>query len=141
MALVVDASIALKWFLRDERSPLANTVLEQIRTDGAYVPALFRWEIQSVLLVAERAYRLTRDDVDEALDFLRDLPVIMDPAGERAFSGTEVELARQYDLTPYDAAYLSIAAGRGLPLATADAELAHAARDLSVSVLFDERSA
>jgi predicted nucleic acid-binding protein len=135
MALVLDVSIAAKWFLPDERSSSAGALLDRVLEEGAYVPALFRWEMQSVLLGAERANRIDPDDVDAALDSLRDLPIAVDPAGERFFFGNEVRLARHYDLTPCDAAYLCLAASRNIPLATADSALAHAARDLGVVVL------
>ena len=135
MSLVLDVSIAAKWFLRDEKDDGAGAVLARIASVGAYVPALFRWEIQSVLLGAERANRIDSDDVDAALDALRDLPIVVEPAGERIFSGSELHLARHYDLTPYDAAYLALAAGRRIPLATLDAALAHAASDLGVTVV------
>jgi predicted nucleic acid-binding protein len=134
MSLVLDVSVAAKWFLRDEKDDGAGAVLARIASGGAYVPALFRWEIQSVLLGAERANRIDPDDVDAALDALRDLPIIVEAAGERVFSGSELQLARHYDLTPYDAAYLALAAGRRLPLATLDATLAHAASDLGVAI-------
>jgi predicted nucleic acid-binding protein len=140
MTIVLDVSIAAKWFLPDERASLADSVLQQVRTEGAYVPALFRWEIANVLLSAENAHRISSDDVDDGLDLLRDLPIFVDPPGDRIFGGGDVQLARHYDLTPYDAAYLNVAASRRLPLATADAALAHAARDLGIKVLFDGAS-
>jgi hypothetical protein len=59
--------------LRDEKDDGAGAVLAQSNSLGAYVPALFRWEIQSVLLGAERASRVDPSDVDAALDALRDL--------------------------------------------------------------------
>lgn len=64
-----------------------------------------------------------------------DLPIVVESPGERVFSGSELRLARHYDLTLYDAAYLALAAGRRLPLATLDAALAHAASDLGVTVV------
>ena len=135
VALVVDVSIAAKWFLRDEHSRAADALLDRILAEGAYVPALFRWEMESVLLGAERANRIDADDVDAALESLRDLPIALEPAGERFFSGNEVRLARHYDLTPYDAAYLCLATSRNIPLATTDVALAYAARDLGVVVV------
>ena len=135
MSLVLDVSIAARWFLRDERDEAAVALLARVAEDGAYVPALFRWEIQSVLLGAERASRIDSDDVDAALEALRDLPIIVESPGERVFSGSELQLARHYDLTPYDAAYLALAAGRRLPLATLDLALMHAASDLGVAVV------
>lgn len=135
VSLVLDVSVAAKWFLRDEKDDGAGALLAQVASDGAHVPALFRWEIQSVLLGAERASRIDSDDVDAALDALRDLPIVVEAPGERVFSGSELHLARHYGLTPYDAAYLALAAGRRLPLATFDDDLAHAATDLGVIVV------
>jgi predicted nucleic acid-binding protein len=135
--IVVDVSVAAKWFLRDERSRFAESILYRVVEETACVPALFRWELQNVLLVAQRASRMTNDDVNEALDSLRDLPVFVDPPGERVFAGSEIQIARHYDLTPYDAAYLALAANRRIALATSDADLAHAATDLGLVVLFD----
>ncbi len=135
MALVLDVSVAATWFLRDERHEHAARILTRVAAEGAYVPALFRWEIQSVLLGAERASRIDPDDVDAALEALRDLPIVVEPPGERVFPGAELQLARHYDLTPYDAAYLTLAASRRLSLATLDAALIHAASDLGVTVV------
>jgi predicted nucleic acid-binding protein len=135
MSLVLDVSVAAKWFLRDEEDDGAGPLLARIASGGAYVPALFRWEIQSVLLGAERASRIDSGDVDAALEALRDLPIVVEAPGGRIFSGSELRLARHYDLSPYDAAYLALAAGRRLPLATLDAALAHAASDLGVIVV------
>jgi predicted nucleic acid-binding protein len=135
VAFVLDVSIAAKWFLPDEHNRLAEALLDRVALEGAYVPALFRWEIESVLLGAERADRIEPNDVDEALDALRNLPIHIESPGARFFSGNEVQLARHYNLTPYDAAYLSLAANHSLPLATADNALAYAARDLGIAVI------
>ena len=134
MSLVVDGSVAVQWFLRDE-GDTAAAILDQVAAEGAYVPALFRWEIQSALVGAERASRIEPDDVDAALEILRDLPIFVEPPGERVFSGSELQLARHYHLTPYDAAYLALAASRRLPLATCDAALIYAANDLGIEVV------
>jgi predicted nucleic acid-binding protein len=135
MALVVDVSVAAKWFLQDERDPFAGSILDRILEEGAYVPALFRWEVQNVLLEAERSDRITQVDVDAALDTLRDIPILVDPSGERVFQGSEVQLARLCGLTAYDSAYLALAASRRIPLATVDHDLCYAARDLEIEVL------
>jgi predicted nucleic acid-binding protein len=137
--LVLDASLALSWFLPDERREWSLTLLERVSVDGAFVPALFRWEIQSGLIGAERANRIDSDDVDLAIETLRDLPIVVEAPGERVFAGSELHLARHYGLTPYDAAYLALAWMRRLPLATLDADLAHAARDLGIAIYGEPR--
>jgi predicted nucleic acid-binding protein len=135
VALVLDASIAARWFLGGERSRERDDLLDRIAAEGAIVPGLFRWEMEGVLLSAERAGRIDPDNLDAALDALGDLPITIAHPGNRFFAGTEVQLARHYALTPSTAAYLALAASLGLPLATADASLAQAARDLGIAVV------
>jgi predicted nucleic acid-binding protein len=135
MPVVLDASVAAGWFLGDERTPQTDALLDRVMTDGAYVPALFIWEMQNVLLSAERADRISPGDADLALEVLRDLPIRIDPPGDHPAPGAELHLARHYDLTPYDAAYLAVASSRHLALATADTALARAARDLGIDAL------
>ncbi len=50
--------------------------------------------------------------------------------------GGEAALSLRYDVTPHDAAYLAVALDYALPLATADSDLAHAARDAGVVVQY-----
>jgi predicted nucleic acid-binding protein len=133
--IVLDASIALKWFLADERNGFAERLLDRVMIEGALVPALFRWEMASVLLQAERASRIDADDVDAAFDLFRDLPIVIDRPGERVSAGSELALARHFDLTPYDAAYLALAASARMPLATLDGDLVRAARDMQLDVI------
>jgi len=49
--------------------------------------------------------------------------------------GEVAELARQLDLTAYDASYLALAARRGLPLATADDRLRRACAQAGVDLV------
>ncbi len=135
MAIVVDASVSATWFLGDETSSFGKKILNRVADEGAYVPAIFRWEIANLLLTAERADRISADDVDAAIDALRDLPITLEEPGSRVFAGADIRFARFYNLTAYDAAYLSIATNGGLALATLDDPLARAARDLGITVL------
>ena len=136
MAFVLDASIVLKWFVTDEMSRDANSVLDRTRREGAVVPALFRWEAQSVLTRAVLDCRITESLLDVALEELSSLPITVDhPANELAFGG-ESGLALRYELTPYDAAYLAVALDYRLALATADNDLRRAAREADVEVVY-----
>ena len=132
MPLVIDASVALKWFISDERTSPADALLTRVMLDSAYVSALFRWEAQSALRIAEVAGCIEANEVDDALDTLRDLPIYVEPPGGRYFAGAETRLARHHDLTVYDTAYLAVALTHRLQLATADDALAYAARDLGI---------
>ena len=106
MAIVVDVSIAASPSIPDDRNRFAETILDRILRGERLCAGSLSLVNSNVLLSAERAGRLTPRDLDDALDSLRDLPILVDPPGERVFSGTEVRLARYYSLTAYDAAYL-----------------------------------
>lgn len=136
MAFVLDASIALKWFVEDEMVPAADHLLERVIEEGAVVPALFRWEAQSVLTRAVLDGRLTEDLMEVALEQLASLPIAVEDPGENLFFGGEAQLALRYDITPYDAAYLALALDYRIHLATADNDLARAARDANVRVIY-----
>lgn len=136
MAFVLDASIALKWFVEDEMVPAADHLLERVIEEGAVVPALFRWEAQSVLTRAVLDGRLTEDLMEVALEQLASLPIAVEDPGEKLFFGGEAQLALRYDITPYDAAYLALALDYRIHLATADNDLARAARDANVRVIY-----
>jgi len=52
MMWVIDASVALRWFLKDEAHPSADAVLEKVVEDPCLfaVPELFAFEVYAVLL-------------------------------------------------------------------------------------------
>lgn len=131
--LVLDPSVAAKWFLTDEKDAAADRVFDRIQDgESTWAPEIFRWEIQNMLLSAERSGRIESDQVEEALGILRDLPIQLEETGERFFAGPEIHFARAYDLSLYDAAYVGCAAALGGELVTADALMEHAARDLGL---------
>ena len=65
---VLDASVALRWFLDDSVSPYANRVKQcLIEVGRAVVPALWHLEMSNGLAVAERRSILSTADVDQAM--------------------------------------------------------------------------
>ena len=124
MPLILDASCAAARLLPDEGSDLADKVFLRLRDDHAFVPTLFWFEIRNVLLSNERRGRISADQTDALVRELDGFPIETD----RAPSSQDVlDLARVHRLTAYDAAYLELARRRGVPLATLDDRLAHAA--------------
>lgn len=132
MAFVVDASIAGAWLLPDEENEVAEQAMARMADEDAFAPDLLRHEIRSILLSAERRGRVSDDFIHSALARFRGLPLKLLGPGD----DTEVvRLSRQYRLSAYDAAYLSLALLDRMSLATLDQELAEAARREGVSVL------
>jgi predicted nucleic acid-binding protein len=133
--LVVDSSVALSWCFEDEISPETDAILDQVRVGGAVVPSIWPVEVANVLLQAERRRRLSLSEVAEAIALMSGLRIsIDDDTAGRAWREI-MGMARADKLTEYDAAYLELAVRCGMPLATRDVELAHAARRAGLTVL------
>jgi predicted nucleic acid-binding protein len=63
------------------------------------------------------------------------LPITVEPVQTSRAFGMVLSLAREQNLTEYDAAYLELAIRESLPLATVDDGLRNAARDLGVALV------
>lgn len=116
MAIVVDASIAATWCFRDRPGTAeADEVIARIYSETAIVPDLFWHEIRNVLVGAERKGHIETDSAETYLNRLRSLPLITDHDQDDA---NTVALARQHNLSGYDAAYLETAHRRQAQLTT-----------------------
>jgi predicted nucleic acid-binding protein len=135
VSFVVDCSVALAWCFADEASAAGDALLERLKDEGGVVPALWHLEVGNVLLQAERRGRIAPADLSARIDLLRKLPVVTDEGSAARALDEILALARAHRLTTYDAAYLELAARRGLPLATKDSELLQAAERIGVPVL------
>lgn len=133
--LVLDASLALAWFLPDERSDFANGVLRSVGDAGAVVPALWLHEMGNALLMAQKRGRITTAERVGHVERLLRLPIHIEPPTARSVLETQAALAERYGLTGYDAAYLDLALHRGLPLATQDKALKSAAKKAGVALM------
>jgi predicted nucleic acid-binding protein len=133
--LVLDASLALQWFLDDEADrKYSLAVLASLSEKRALVPLLWFYEVGNGLLMAHRRKRISVDQIDGFLTRLKALPI--DTAQERPLEILELPgLARAYGLTNYDAAYLRLAKRFNLPLATNDSDLRKAASTATVTLV------
>lgn len=129
--LVVDCSAVLPLCFPDEASERAETVLDALASQGAWVPALWWFEVWNVLLVSERRGRITPPRSSAFLADLAALPIRVDGDPHEV---TLLSLARTYQLTAYDAAYLELALRTASPLATFDEELVKAAPAAGVTL-------
>lgn len=134
MTIVIDASIALSWRFKEERTPAADNVLLRVRDEGAVAPGLWPLEVANALHYAARRGRIGPDYVDASLRAFQALDIEIDAeTASRAWTET-LALARAHNLTLYDAAYLELAVRRALPLATLDADLRAAAAVLGIDL-------
>jgi predicted nucleic acid-binding protein len=124
MTLIIDASIAVVWFLPDEESAIADATLHRVAENHAFTPDLFWHEMRNVLLTSYRRKRISRNDVWQSMSRLGQLDITTVAPSD---NGLIITLADRHGLTAYDAAYLALAIERQLPLATLDRQLVAAA--------------
>jgi predicted nucleic acid-binding protein len=131
--LVLDASVAVAWCFSDEGTAFTEAILDLLADGGeAVAPAIWPFEVANAVLMGERRKRITPAQATAVLQRIGDLPVTLDPVRiDRAF-GSTLLLARNEQLTEYDAAYIELALREGLPLATLDDRLRRAARNSGI---------
>jgi predicted nucleic acid-binding protein len=124
MPLVIDASVVAAWHFPDERNSQSDSIMDRLEYDSARMPALWWFEVRNVLLIGERRGRTIRKHAEGFLDFLRGLPIELAPLPDEV---SVLRLARQHQLSFYDASYLELAQRERIALATIDRALARAA--------------
>lgn len=132
--MIVDASVLLHAFLPDEVQPNALAVVREHASGRLHLkaPALLPYELSNAVWQAERRGRITRSQADRIIQSFGnlDIEIIPQPWGEM------LPLARQYDRSVYDAAYLSLAERLGEPLITGDERLYNAVKGKLDFVLY-----
>jgi predicted nucleic acid-binding protein len=129
---VLDCSVAMAWYFKDEADAYAKSVRRALSKTGAVVPALWPLGVANVLVLAERRKRITEAEAGKWLNYLRLLPIRIDKeTAARAWSEV-LQVARSHELSAYDAAYLELALRLGLPLASLDDRLTAAAEAVGV---------
>jgi predicted nucleic acid-binding protein len=119
-SLVIDASVAVKWFSTQGESgvPQAVQILESIDQNDSevMVPDLFFYEVANAL-----AYKkiLSLKDLQTAISDMFSLGMKVIPVDSILLSQS-MDIARRYSITVYDAFYTTIAAANRCPLVTAN---------------------
>lgn len=122
------------WCFADEEDNYADSVLTALETMTAAVPAIWPLEVANVLLVAERRKRLAKSDSIRFLELLGELHIEVIQEAPQRMTSEIMALAREQQLSSYDASYLDLATRKGLPLATADARLRKAGENIGVAL-------
>lgn len=122
--LVVDASVAIKWFLPEQHDDRAAS----LRRTGAEfdAPDLLFAEVGSVLWKRVRRGELTSAEAGGIAEALSRLPIEAYPS--RLLAGAALQIACATGLTIYDCLYLATALLTDSCLVTADRRLFEGAR-------------
>jgi predicted nucleic acid-binding protein len=130
---VLDCSVTVAWFFEDETDDYAESVQDSLAAATAIVPSLWRLEVANALVVGERRKRTTEAKITAFLAILKALPIgLDDETWSRAWQES-LSLAREHNLSVYDAAYLELALRRNVPLASIDDRLNAAAATVGVA--------
>lgn len=120
--IVVDASVAVKWFHEEEDTDIAEKLQEQIARGEirAIVPPLLFYEVANVLTLKAGS---EIEQIVEAHKVLENLPFqvveVIHTVLEEA-----IRIAHQNHLSVYDSIYVALAILSGATLITADRKLA-----------------
>ncbi len=119
--MIVDASVLLHAFLPDEAQPNALAIIREHVSGRLHLraPALLAYELSNAVWQAERRGRINPDQADRVIEAFANLDIEFVPQP----LGGMLPLARQYNLSAYDAAYLDLAQSSDESLVTGDQRL------------------
>ena len=110
MAIVVDASVGLKWVLQEPDSHLA-AALVRIEPD-LLVPDFWLHEATNVLWLQVRRRLFTPDEAREGLSLLR-AQLVPIPTAEMGLHDVALDLGMAVNHSPYDTLYVAFALAMG----------------------------
>jgi predicted nucleic acid-binding protein len=133
---VLDNTVTMAWCFTDEATEFTKTLLNRLSnlTDRAVVPALWLYEVANVVELAVRKRRIPAEKALAFLESLADLPIEVENPSRAQVFVTVRTLARQYQLTAYDAA-LELAIRHNLPMVSLDKALSRAALAAGVNTV------
>ena len=126
---VLDASVALKWYLADEdHGEMALDLLNRYLADDLEIiaPSLLEYEVMNGLVVAQRRGRLNKEIVGSAIQGFLKLGI--QSVSVSALYPRILHFCGGYSHSGYDASYLALAEAERIPLITADESLFNAVK-------------
>lgn len=113
---VIDACVAIKWFLPEEGYKKAGAILKT--HNKMIAPDLFFIEIDAIITKKVRQKLVDREDAYRIYREIRNIPFEIIPY--TLISGIAFDLSSALSITQYDACYLSVALEFNQKLYTAD---------------------
>lgn len=129
--VIVDASVAVQWYVPERDSERAHAVAEGRKL---LAPDLLAMECANVLWKYVRRGEASRTKAAEALDLLRTAPISWVRDLEMVSDAQRLSIELNHPV--YDCLYLALALRNGVPVVTADRRFAQLAQR---SAAFSER--
>lgn len=120
-AIVIDASVLVKWFVDEPRADRAAA----LRSGELIAPDVILIEVGNALWKLQRRGVLSGADYAEAVETLRAAPITLTPGQELLLPAARI--AAELDHPLYDCLYVALAMREGFPLVTDDQRLLRAA--------------
>jgi predicted nucleic acid-binding protein len=101
MSFVVDASVAVAWFVKAQATTYTEALLDRTARERIHVPALWHAEFGNALLALVHRRKLDPVRLDGIFDAIDDLELVTDvePPAARGLAA----LSRRLALSAYDA--------------------------------------
>ena len=109
MALIVDASVAVKWIVAE---PLRDEALELVRRNDVVVPDLLPVEVRDTLVDPVRRRLATVEEARTGRERLRAVPLIVEPSADRLEEAFDVALAFEHPMN--DCIYLALTMAKAI---------------------------
>lgn len=132
--IVLDASLLVARILNEQIANLEGDIFNQIDTTRIVVPAHWPAEIANALRTNVRRGRITLADLEAVGNYLSKLQVTISPSISLDLIEPLARFAAIHNLTAYDALYVQLAMEQNASLATVDADMRTAARNLNVAL-------
>ncbi len=132
---VIDASVGIKLFVVEELSEVVDQLFEQLTIDPPaqfYVPDLFFIECTNILWKYVWRFDYPAENAQQDVIDLRALALTTISTAD--LLKPALELALKYNITAYDASYVTLANQLALPLVTADTRLVRKLADSDIDV-------
>lgn len=117
---VLDCSMTLAWFFKDEVTPYITSVRRGLESGKALVPALWHFEVANALYVSWKRERCTVNEMNRWIKILDEIPIVLAPSETKRSLKDWLSLSIKHQVTAYDASYLALAWETGLPIASLD---------------------
>jgi predicted nucleic acid-binding protein len=118
---VVDASVVIKLYLREELSDITEALFEAPGTQSFFVPDIFYCECTNIFWKSVRRLNIQPAYARSSLHRLMDLIVF--PVSSTELLHDTLDLALEYGITAYDASYVALSEKLRIPFVTADRKL------------------
>lgn len=133
--MIIDASVLLSAYFPDEFQPQAQYLIREHISNRLVLraPSLLIYEVNNAVWQAERRRRITGNQADSIVSSMSSLNIEIEKLD---WDSSILPVARKFNISGYDSAYLNLAFDLSEPLVTGDGRFYQAAKVDIASMLW-----